>query len=149
VLFDAPDFESTLDRIYKIDITEAGTYRITMDWTIGDDVDMFLCPTEAFAFDSASDPTDDDDPANCNFAGATGAHPESVPFVLQPGDYWIWADDFGQAVGAASAIDTRLTLIVRHTALPPPPPPLTALQRAAPSDLRKLRRLETLRGLQK
>jgi hypothetical protein len=142
VFFDAPDFETTLDRIYRLDIAAAGTYIITMDWNIGDDIDMFLCPTVAFEFDDPDDPTDDADPANCDFSGATGDHPESVAFALTPGDYYIWADDFGQFAGGAPAIGTRLTLIV--TQGEGVFPAMISALKMNPSNLGKLRRWSAL-----
>jgi hypothetical protein len=126
VLFDMPDFESTLDRFYKLTITTAGTYTITMDWNIGDDVDMFLCPAPG------------DITGSCDFQAATGDHPEIGEYALAPGDYWVVADDFGQFAGGASAIGTRLVLSVEHS----PPAPGASLRKAAPTDPRKLRRLQ-------
>jgi hypothetical protein len=106
VLFDEPNFDpaagGALDKFYKLTVTTAGTYTITMDWNIGDDVDMFLCPAPG------------DITGSCDFQAATGAHPEVGVFVLAPGDYWVVADDFGQFVGAGSAIGSRLVLTVEH-----------------------------------
>jgi hypothetical protein len=135
VFFDLPDFETTLDRIYRIDITQAGTYTITMDWNIGDDVDMFVCPTEEFLFDADSlDPDLSTGTSLCSFQAATGAHPEVGTFDLTPGDYFIWADDFGQAVDAVPAIGTRLAIVVANGDVFPAS--LSAL-RVAPSSMRK------------
>jgi len=111
VLFDMPDFEApvcpaTTDvcRYYKLTVTSAGTYTITMDWNIGDDIDMFLCPAPG------------DITGACDFQAATGAHPEIGVFALTPGDYWVVADDFGgnPAVGGVPGIGTRLVITVEH-----------------------------------
>jgi len=106
VLFDEPNFDpaagGAFDKFYKLTVTQAGTYTITMDWNIGDDVDMFLCPSPG------------DITGSCDFRGATGAHPESVPFSLTPGDYWVVADDFGGQVGLVSAVGSRLVITVEH-----------------------------------
>jgi hypothetical protein len=131
VLFDKPDYESTLDAFYKLAITEAGTYTITMDWDVGDDVDMFLC----------GDPLASDF-SNCDFTGATGAHPEVVPFDLAPGDYIVVADDFGQFAGGVPAIGATLVITIQHD---PPAGPGVALRKAAPVDPAKLQRLQLRR----
>jgi len=106
VLFDEPNFDPTaggaFDKFYKLTVTTAGTYTITMDWNVGDDVDMFLCPAPG------------DITGSCDFAGATGNHPEIVPFALTPGDYWVVADDFGGQVGGVSAVGSRLVITVEH-----------------------------------
>lgn len=111
VLFDLPDFELPATpacvfgdacHFYKLTVTTAGTYTVTMDWNVGDDVDMFLCPAPG------------DITGSCDFAGATGAHPESVAFALTPGDYWVVADDFGPVVGLASAVGATLVITVEH-----------------------------------
>jgi hypothetical protein len=104
VFFDEPDFVSTLDRFYKLTIAEAGVYTVTLDWDIGDDIDMFLCPPPG------------DIVAECDFSGATGDHPESVAFDLAPGDYWVVADDFGQFAGGLAAIGAQLRITVEHAA---------------------------------
>jgi len=82
-IFDAPDFVATADHFYKFDVATAGDYTITMDWTAGSDIDMFLCPAPG-AITGA-----------CDFTAATGAHPESATFTLTPGTFYIVADDFG------------------------------------------------------
>jgi hypothetical protein len=71
-----------------------------MDWDIGDDIDMFLCPPPG------------DIVGECDFSGATGDHPESVDFELAPGDYWVVADDFGQFAGGVAAIGAVLRIDV-------------------------------------
>jgi hypothetical protein len=73
-----------------------------MDWNIGADVDMFLCPAPG------------DITGSCDFQAATGAQPEVGEFPLTPGDYWVVMDDFGQFIGDVSAIGTRLVLTVEH-----------------------------------
>jgi hypothetical protein len=104
VSFDEPDFAATLDHFYKLTIAEAGVYTVTMDWDIGDDIDMFLCPAPG------------DIAAECDFSGASADHPESVDFDLAPGEYWIVADDFGQFAGGTAAIGALLTITVERAA---------------------------------
>ncbi len=83
IFYDAPDFPAAVDRFYKLVVTEDGDYTITMDWTVGSDVDMFLCPAPGAITGS------------CDFAAASGAIPESHTYTLTAGTYWIVADDFG------------------------------------------------------
>jgi hypothetical protein len=42
--YDQADFVAAVDRFYKVVVTEDGDYDITMDWTTGSDIDMFVCP---------------------------------------------------------------------------------------------------------
>ena len=102
IFYDTPDFAASLDHWYKLTITEAGTYTISMDWDIGDDIDMFVCPAPGAIV------------AECNFAGATADHPELQDYELTPGDWYIIADDFGQAAGGTAAIGALLTIEVSH-----------------------------------
>ena len=81
--WDIPDFQATLDHFYKLVVTEAGVYTVTMNWDIGDDVDMFLCPDPG-AITLA-----------CDFQAATGDHPEVGTYDLAPGTFFLVADDFG------------------------------------------------------
>jgi hypothetical protein len=124
VFFDKPPFDGAalVDVYYKLVVTEAGIYRVTMNWDIGDDIDMFLCPEAGVAtFD-------------CDFGAATGAHPEIRSYPLTPGTYFIVADDFAaydtQGPGGppdlstAPAVGTTLQLNVDH--LPPAPPAVKA-----------------------
>jgi hypothetical protein len=102
-LFDGPDFAATLDHFYKLTVAEAGVYTVTVDWDIGSDIDMFLCPDPGAIT------------ADCNFDGATANHPESVDFTLTPGTYFVVVDDFGPiadppgtpAIGAEIKIDVE------------------------------------------
>lgn len=80
--FDLPDFATAPDRFYKLVVTEAGDYTITTDWTVGSDVDMFLCINDATC-------------AAPNFAAATGNKPESATFTLPVGTTYIGVEDFG------------------------------------------------------
>ena len=115
VFFDTPDFAASLDHWYKLTVTEAGTYTISMDWDIGDDVDMFVCPAPG------------DIVAECDFTAATGDHPEVADYALTPGDWYIVADDFGQFAGGTSAIGALLRIDVTHAA------PTTGELRKSPS----------------
>ncbi len=118
VLFDKPDFVATVDHFYELNITEAGAYTVTLDWDIGSDIDMFLCPAAGVAtFD-------------CDFTGATAAHPEIGTFELAAGTYYVVADDFG-----ADAAGATIQIAVDHAAPTPP-----ALRKVAPSVARKVRK---------
>ncbi len=101
--FDGPDFVAAVDHFYKLTITEEGVYTVTMDWDIGSDIDMFLCPDPGAIT------------ASCDFQAATGAHPEAGSFTLAPGTYFIVADDFG-----ADAAGAELSIVVQHDPLPLP-----------------------------
>ena len=104
---------------YKLVVTEAGVYTITMDWDVGSDVDMFVCP-EAGVGD-----------LDCDFTAATGDHPEAADFALDPGTYYIVANDFGE-----DAAGTTLNIQVEHG--PPAPPAVkTAMLKAAAATVRK------------
>jgi hypothetical protein len=95
-IYDKPDFAATADHFYKLVVGTAGDYTITMDWTTGSDVDMFVCPAPvAPGF------------ANCDFTAATGDHPESATYTLAAGTYIIVSDDFG-----ADAVGTTLHVSV-------------------------------------
>ncbi|MBA3260497.1 MAG: hypothetical protein H0T68_13660 [Gemmatimonadales bacterium] len=110
VLFDKPAYDNAarIDAFYELVITEAGAYTITLDWDIGSDIDMFLCPEAGVAtFD-------------CDFSGATGAHPELVTFELAPGTYFVVAEDFGDGPGLPNAAGTTLQINVDHAAPTPP-----------------------------
>jgi hypothetical protein len=130
--FDGPDFAATTTHFYKLLVTEAGVYTVTMDWDLGSDIDLILCPTEAFAFDSPTDPTDDDDPANCDLTAATGAHPEVGEYNLTPGDYWVWADDFApfDDPPGTPAIGAEIQIVVQHD------PPAAEIRKVAAAELK-------------
>ena len=90
--YDAPDFAASDFRYYKFVVGTAADYTITLDWTIGSDVDLFVCPSPiAAGF------------ANCDFAAASSDHPESSTFTLAAGTYILVANDF-----ALDAIATTL-----------------------------------------
>jgi hypothetical protein len=127
VLFDAPDYEgpvcaATGDvcKFYEMTVTSAGLYTITMDWNVGSDIDLFLCPDPGAIT------------GGCDFQAATGAHPEVGEYNLTPGTYYLVADDFGH-----DAVGTTLVITIQHD----PPAPDAGLRKSAPSDLRKLQRL--------
>jgi hypothetical protein len=91
--FDAPDFVATADHFYKLVVPADGDYTISMDWTVGSDVDMFVCPAPGAIT------------AACDFSAATGDQPESATFTLTAGTYYVVADDFGaDAAGATLSI---------------------------------------------
>lgn len=122
VLFDKPPYDgaTTFDVWYKLVITEAGVYTITLNWDVGSDVDMFLCPSPG-AITGA-----------CDFQAATGAHPEIGEFALDPGTYFVIADDYG-----ADAPGTTLQINVDHHA---PEAAVVARAKAAVSLAKKPRR---------
>jgi hypothetical protein len=99
VTFDVPDFTTTANRFYRIDVTEAGNYTVLMDWDIGGDLDLLLCNDTAC---SAPD-----------IAGATGAHPEAPTYTLTPGTYYLWVNDYG-----GDAAGTTISFIITHEAPP-------------------------------
>jgi hypothetical protein len=115
-LFDGPDFAATIDHFYKLTITEAGVYTITVDWDIGSDIDLFFCEDPPAA-----------DFSNCPAASFT-AHPEEVELALEPRTYFVVAEDFG-----ADAIGAELSITIAHTT------PTGELRRLSPPPAPKLR----------
>lgn len=101
VLFDKPPFDgaAVFDVFYELVITETGLYTLTLNWDVGSDIDLFLCPAPG-AITGA-----------CNFDAATGNHPEILETELAPGTYYLVADDFG-----ADAVGTTLQINVDHAA---------------------------------
>jgi hypothetical protein len=92
--FDVPDFAATIDHYYKLDVTEPGDYTITVDWSIGSDLDAPVC---------LSDPTC----ASEDFADPTvsGNKPETGTFTLPAGTHVLWVEDYGgDAAGAELSI---------------------------------------------
>jgi hypothetical protein len=91
-LFDLPDFAATIDHFYKIDVTEAGDYTITGDWSVGSDIDLFICVADATC-------------AAPNFFAATANKPESGTVTLPVGTHYLGVEDFGgDAAGALVTI---------------------------------------------
>ena len=121
VLFDRPNFETSIFAFYKLVVTQAGGYDITMDWNVGGDLDLFICE-EPLAPDFS----------NCDFTAATGAHPEHAVYNLDPGTYNVVINDFGE-----DAAGTTLVLTVRHG----PTVVEEAFRKAALVDPAKLQRL--------
>ena len=126
VFFDGPDFAGsapcafgTICHFYKLTVTEAGVYTVTLDWDIGGDIDMYLCGDPPAA-----------DFSNCDFSGASADHPESVEFDLAPGTFFVVADDFG-----TDAIGTELKLTVERAA-----PPGVTLRSFPSAAVRKVRK---------
>jgi hypothetical protein len=109
VLFDKPAYDGSLvDAFYRLNVTEEGLYTITLDWDIGSDIDLSVCPEG----DPVFGPT-------CQNSFAS--HPELVEEVpLTPGTYIIYSNDYG-----ADAIGTTLQINVDHA-----PPEAAAVKRA-------------------
>jgi hypothetical protein len=116
VFFDQPDFVATIDHFYKLTVTEAGTYTITMDWDIGSDIDLFVCEDPPAA-----------DFSNCP-ASSFVDHPEETEVSLTPGTYFVVGEDFG-----ADAIGTELKITVQHD-------PAAPGVRKLPAAVRKVRK---------
>lgn len=94
--YDQADFGAAVDRFYKLVVTEAGDYDITFDWTIGSDIDLFVCPSPGAIT------------ASCDFQAATVAgHPEAGTYSLTAGDWYIIGDDYG---GDAGVSDVTITV---------------------------------------
>jgi hypothetical protein len=95
-IFDIPDFAATIDHFYRLDVAEAGDYTVTVDWTVGSDVDAPIC---------VADPTC----AAEDFSDATvsGEHPETGTFTLPAGTSTLWVEDFGE-----DAIGATLTIVI-------------------------------------
>ena len=113
IQFDTPDFEATADRFYRIDVP-AGTFTLTLDWNVGDDVDVYVCSApcdDPFGADLVGDPSPENalTPGVGAFQAATGNHPEQVSFPLTAGTYFFLVEDFGQLAGGVPAIGTTLT----------------------------------------
>lgn len=91
-LYDAPDFTATIDHFYRLDVAEAGDYTVTVDWSLGSDIDLILCNDAA-----CSAP---------NFAAATGNQPESATYTIAtPGTYYVLVEDYaGDAAGSTVSI---------------------------------------------
>ena len=94
--FDRADFGAAADRYYKLVVTEDGDYTISLDWTTGSDIDLFVCPSAGVgSFD-------------CDFTAATGAKPESSTFSLTADTYYLVAEDFG---GDAGVSDVTISVV--------------------------------------
>jgi hypothetical protein len=136
LLVDLPPFNGVdiVDAYYEFVVTEAGDYTITMDWDIGDDVDLFVCPAAGVStFD-------------CDFQAATGAHPEVGVYSLTPGTYYIVADDFAAYDEAspgvpeettAPAVGATLSIAIDHAAPAPPAPSAVRAAVVRKSSVRK------------
>ena len=128
VLFDKPPYDGAtiFDAYYRFVVTQEGLYTITVNWDIGDDIDLFLCPEAGVAtFD-------------CDFQAATGNHPEIGEYALTPGTYFIVADDFGPFIPAAPAVGTTLQINIDHAA--PEPPAMAAARAKSAAAVRKTRK---------
>ena len=108
ILFDLPDIPAGFgdpvadlaggggSAFYKINVPSAGDYTITLDWDIGTDLDVFVC----------DDPIDSVGLSNCDFAAATGDHPESATYTLTAGVHNIVINDFGGDAAGAKLVFT-------------------------------------------
>ena len=101
-------------------MTEAGVYTITLDWDIGTDIDLTVCPE--------GDPLFGDTCGN-----SFSDHPEEVEMSLTPGTYIVLSEDFGALIptpapghGDPDAAGTTLTINVFHA-----PPEAAALKAPA------------------
>lgn len=131
VLFDKPAYNNAdrIDAFYELVVTQEGVYTVTVDWDIGTDIDLFLCPEAGVGtFD-------------CDFQAATGSHPEVGEYALTPGTYFVVVEDFGTFTPPGppipDAAGTSIQINVDHA------PPAAAAVRAATagaSSVRKLRR---------
>jgi hypothetical protein len=86
-VFDAQDFAAAIDHFYRLDVTEAGDYTITLDWTTGSDIDLILCNDAACSIP--------------DFTAATGNHPEAATYTLAVGTWYVLAEDFGGDAGVS------------------------------------------------
>jgi hypothetical protein len=131
VLVDKPAYNNAdrIDAFYELVVTQEGVYTITVDWDIGTDIDLFLCPEAGVAtFD-------------CDFQAATGAHPEIGQYALTPGTYFVVVEDFGVFTAPGPAIPdaagTTLQIDLEHG---PPAAAAVASAKARLSTVRKARR---------
>jgi hypothetical protein len=93
-IFDAPDFVATIDHFYKLTVTEAGDYTMTVDWSLGSDVDGLVCLDVACS--GFAEPA---------FGMATAAHPETATYTLAAGTYYLLVEDFaGDAAGSTVTV---------------------------------------------
>jgi hypothetical protein len=85
------------DRFYKFVVPTDGDYTVTIDWTVGSDVDGAVC---------------DETASTCDFTGiASAAHPETADLTLTAGTHTLLVEDFGEdAAGTQITITmTRIT----------------------------------------
>lgn len=114
LLFDKPAYDNgaRIDAYYKLTVTQAGVYTVTVDWDIGTDIDLFFCPAAGVATFA------------CDFQAATGSHPEVGEYDLAAGIYYVVVEDFGQFTPPGPAIPdaagTTLSITVEHA--PPAAP---------------------------
>ncbi|MBA3496405.1 MAG: hypothetical protein H0T86_04810, partial [Gemmatimonadales bacterium] len=73
--FDTADFVASPDRFYKLVVTAAGDYTISLGFGTGSDIDLFLCPAPG-AIDGS-----------CDFQAALSNNPEVGVYTLTPGTY--------------------------------------------------------------
>ena len=81
---------------YRFTVTEAGSYRVELDWTDATDVDVY--------------------PANAaggllSTAGGTAAKPERATVTLQPGTYNVIVDMYDDAGGACTTYKLTVTKV--------------------------------------
>jgi len=96
--WDTPNFDTltvngTPDHFYGFNVPANGSYRVTIDWDVGDDLDGILCTDATCASfvpgvqETASIPPE--------FIMATGDHPEIGVFPLTPAPHVLLVEDFG------------------------------------------------------
>jgi len=105
-IWDTPDFLAASDTVatlldgggsafYKIVIPADGDYTISTDWTLGTELDQYLCAT----------PIDEAELSNCDDTAAVGDKPATATYSLTAGTYFLIINDFeGDAAGAAISI---------------------------------------------
>lgn len=105
-LYDAATFGGDLlgqgfliDQVYRVNVTTAGDYTFTLNWSNSSDVDLFICAVA--------------DCSDADFFAATAARPESGTLTLTPGTYYLVAELF------AGEAPTWLGIKIDHTATPP------------------------------
>jgi len=93
-IYDVPDFTATVEHYYRLDVTEPGDYTITVDWSVGSDVDAPVCVSDpTCAAEDFTDPT------------VSGNQPETGTFTLPAGTHMLWVEDYaGDAAGATISI---------------------------------------------
>jgi hypothetical protein len=91
VTFDAPDFAATIDHFYRLNVTEAGDYTVTVNWTVGSDIDAPICVADpTCAAEDFTDPT------------VSSSQPETGTFTLPVGTSTLLVEDFGENANGAT-----------------------------------------------
>jgi hypothetical protein len=93
-LFGSVNFTEDPDDLYRLTITEAGSYRVSVDWSDAADVDVY--PT-TLAF------------APLSTAGGTASKPENATVTLAPGTYLVYVNMYDDAGGACTTYRLSVT----------------------------------------